>query len=114
MQVNYSVSGFLDKNRDTLFEDLKNLCLASEMPLLQKIFSISTSSSTTTAATTQQPPAPMNASKKGFFFFDSFPSNKKVKRKIYFSLKNFKQMIKWNIITNQKNKRNKYIDKRNK
>jgi len=41
-KVNYRVEGFLDKNRDTLFEDLKNLCLASENNLLRQIFETQT------------------------------------------------------------------------
>jgi len=37
-QVAYNVQSFLDKNRDSLFEDLKNLCMESKVPLLQTIF----------------------------------------------------------------------------
>jgi len=36
--VTYSVVGFLDKNRDTLFTDLMQLCLDSQIPLLNEIF----------------------------------------------------------------------------
>jgi myosin-1 len=36
--VPYHVANFLDKNRDTLFDDLKQLCQGSSMPLLQGIF----------------------------------------------------------------------------
>eukprot|EP00732_Lithocolla_globosa_P002185 Lithocolla_globosa_v1_NODE_1358_length_2634_cov_10.430399.p1 type:complete len:815 gc:universal NODE_1358_length_2634_cov_10.430399:2581-137(-) len=34
----YQVEGFLDKNRDTLFEDLKALCMGSDVPLLKTLF----------------------------------------------------------------------------
>jgi len=36
--VPYEVDGFLEKNKDTLFEDLKDLCLNSNMWLLSTIF----------------------------------------------------------------------------
>lgn len=36
--VTYSVNGFMDKNRDTLFQDLKRLLFNSESPLLQSLF----------------------------------------------------------------------------
>ncbi|KAI1729246.1 myosin head (motor domain) domain-containing protein [Ditylenchus destructor] len=36
--VTYSVNGFIDKNRDTLFQDLKRLMYNSKMPLLKEIF----------------------------------------------------------------------------
>ena len=36
--VTYSVQGFIDKNRDTLFQDLKRLMFNSKMNLLQEIF----------------------------------------------------------------------------
>jgi myosin heavy subunit len=36
--VTYNVVGFLDKNRDTLFTDLMQLCLDSQVPLLNEIF----------------------------------------------------------------------------
>eukprot|EP01102_Stenamoeba_stenopodia_P000526 TRINITY_DN1051_c0_g1_i1.p1 TRINITY_DN1051_c0_g1~~TRINITY_DN1051_c0_g1_i1.p1 ORF type:complete len:596 (-),score=130.79 TRINITY_DN1051_c0_g1_i1:192-1979(-) len=37
-EVTYNVRNFLDKNRDTLFEDLKGLCLVSAVPVLKAIF----------------------------------------------------------------------------
>ncbi|KAI1721328.1 myosin head (motor domain) domain-containing protein [Ditylenchus destructor] len=37
-EVTYSVNGFIDKNRDTLFQDLKRLMYNSKMPLLKEIF----------------------------------------------------------------------------
>eukprot|EP01114_Cavostelium_apophysatum_P015638 TRINITY_DN4304_c0_g1_i2.p1 TRINITY_DN4304_c0_g1~~TRINITY_DN4304_c0_g1_i2.p1 ORF type:complete len:821 (-),score=179.67 TRINITY_DN4304_c0_g1_i2:123-2585(-) len=39
--VTYHVQGFLDKNRDTLFEDLKILCANSKSPALKEIFELS-------------------------------------------------------------------------
>eukprot|EP01111_Echinosteliopsis_oligospora_P014908 TRINITY_DN5735_c0_g1_i1.p1 TRINITY_DN5735_c0_g1~~TRINITY_DN5735_c0_g1_i1.p1 ORF type:complete len:806 (-),score=234.13 TRINITY_DN5735_c0_g1_i1:55-2472(-) len=36
--VDYDVRGFLDKNRDTLFEDLKMLCCTSKLPILVSFF----------------------------------------------------------------------------
>ncbi|EYC01892.1 hypothetical protein Y032_0103g3524 [Ancylostoma ceylanicum] len=36
--VTYSVNGFMDKNRDTLFQDLKRLMYNSQSPLLKSIF----------------------------------------------------------------------------
>jgi myosin heavy subunit len=47
--VNYRVEGFLDKNRDTLFEDLKNLCLSSENSLLRSIFETQTQTTSVSA-----------------------------------------------------------------
>lgn len=39
-KVTYVVDNFLDKNGDTLFDDLKTLCLNSRLPLLQNIFQL--------------------------------------------------------------------------
>uniref|UniRef100_A0A1I7YKF9 Myosin motor domain-containing protein n=1 Tax=Steinernema glaseri TaxID=37863 RepID=A0A1I7YKF9_9BILA len=36
--VTYSVRGFIDKNKDTLFQDLKRLLYSSESPLLKEMF----------------------------------------------------------------------------
>ncbi|CAJ0597979.1 unnamed protein product [Cylicocyclus nassatus] len=36
--VTYSVNGFMDKNKDTLFQDLKRLMYNSQNPLLKEIF----------------------------------------------------------------------------
>jgi len=36
--VAYNIAGFLDKNRDTLFDDLKMMCNGSSMPLLSAMF----------------------------------------------------------------------------
>jgi myosin heavy subunit len=36
--VNYDVTGFLEKNRDTLFGDLILAMQTSKLPLLQKLF----------------------------------------------------------------------------
>jgi len=36
--VSYNVGGFLYKNRDTLFDDLKELCLSSQMQTLREVF----------------------------------------------------------------------------
>uniref|UniRef100_A0A915E6G7 Uncharacterized protein n=1 Tax=Ditylenchus dipsaci TaxID=166011 RepID=A0A915E6G7_9BILA len=37
-EVTYSVNGFIDKNKDTLFQDLKRLMYNSDAPLLKEIF----------------------------------------------------------------------------
>lgn len=37
--VTYNINGFLDKNRDTLFHDLVQLCLNSGNPLMKELFS---------------------------------------------------------------------------
>ncbi|KAK0418532.1 hypothetical protein QR680_013620 [Steinernema hermaphroditum] len=36
--VTYSVDGFMDKNKDTLFQDLKRLLFGSDSPLLKEMF----------------------------------------------------------------------------
>ncbi len=36
--MTYQIQGFLDKNRDTLFTDLMQLCLDSGVPILNEIF----------------------------------------------------------------------------
>ena len=36
--VSYTVSGFLDKNNDTVNKDLIDLCCASQNELLQTVF----------------------------------------------------------------------------
>ena len=39
-KVTYNAAGFLDKNRDTFFDDLKALCFTSKSPVLVEIFEV--------------------------------------------------------------------------
>ena len=36
--MTYNINNFLEKNRDTFFNDLLEVCVSSEMPLLTELF----------------------------------------------------------------------------
>jgi myosin heavy subunit len=37
-KVTYNVTGFLDKNKDTLQDDLRDVCISSTLPLVKALF----------------------------------------------------------------------------